>query len=229
MNEPIIIAIDGYSSCGKSTIAKALANRLNFAYVDTGAMYRAVSLYFLREKLNWEILSVKEIENTLDQIAITFVYNESKNSSETYLNGENVEDEIRGKKVSQAVSEVSQIKAIRSRMVGLQQSVDNRSGLIMDGRDIGTKVFPKAQLKLFMDADPKIRAQRRFNELKATGKEITLEEVEENLESRDYNDTNRKENPLRQAEDAIVLDNSNLDQEEQLIWVLKLLKEKGLI
>ena len=229
MNKPIIIAIDGYSSCGKSTIAKALANRLNFAYVDTGAMYRAVSLYFLREKLNWITLSLKDIENTLDQISITFVYNESKNCSETYLNGDNVEDEIRGKEVSQAVSEISQVKAIRSRMVGLQQNVENRSGLIMDGRDIGTKVFPQAQLKLFMNADPKIRAQRRFNELKTAGKDITLEEVEENLESRDYNDTNRKENPLRQAEDAIILDNSNLDQEEQLTWVLKLLKERDLI
>jgi len=229
MNKPIIIAIDGYSSCGKSTLAKALSNWLTFAYVDTGAMYRAVSLYFLRNKLDGKVLSIQEIENTLDQISITFEHSQIKNSSDTFLNGENVEDEIRGKAVSQAVSEVSQIKAIRSRMVQLQQSVENRSGLIMDGRDIGTKVFPQAQLKLFMTADPQIRAQRRYNEMRAAGKELTLEEVEENLKSRDYNDTNRKENPLRQAQDAIVLDNSHLDQEQQLEWVLKLLKKRKLI
>ncbi len=229
MNKPITIAIDGYSSCGKSTLAKALANRLNFAFVDTGAMYRAVCLYFLRSKLDWKKLSTSEIEAVLDKIAITFEYNSLKNSSDTFLNGENVEEEIRGKEVSQAVSELSQLKAIRSRMVGLQQKVENRSGLIMDGRDIGTKVFPNAELKLFMTADPAIRVQRRFNELKRSGKQVSLEEVSENLKSRDYNDTHREENPLRKAVDAIELDNSFLNQEEQLHLVLRILTEEGLI
>lgn len=229
MNKPITIAIDGYSSCGKSTLAKALANCLNFAFVDTGAMYRAVCLYFLRNKLDWKKLSTSEIEAVLDQISITFEYNSIKNSSDTFLNGENVEEEIRGKEVSQAVSELSQLKAIRSRMVGLQQKVENRSGLIMDGRDIGTKVFPNAELKLFMTADPAIRVQRRFNELKRSGKQVSLEEVAENLKSRDYNDTHREENPLRKAADAIEIDNSYLNQEEQLQLVLKILTEKGLI
>ena len=229
MNKPITIAIDGYSSCGKSTLAKALANRLNFAFVDTGAMYRAVCLYFLRSKLDWKKLSTSEIEAVLDKIAITFEYNSLKNSSDTFLNGENVEEEIRGKEVSQAVSELSQLKAIRSRMVGLQQKVENRSGLIMDGRDIGTKVFPNAELKLFMTADPAIRVQGRFNELKRSGKQVSLEEVAENLKSRDYNDTHREENPLRKAADAIEIDNSYLNQEEQLQLVLRILTEKGLI
>lgn len=229
MNKPITIAIDGYSSCGKSTLAKALANHLNFAFVDTGAMYRAVCLYFLRSKLDWKKLSTSEVEEVLDQIAITFEYNSIKNSSDTFLNGENVEEEIRGKEVSQAVSDLSQLKAIRSRMVGLQQKVENKSGLIMDGRDIGTKVFPNAELKLFMTADPAIRVQRRFNELKRSGKQVSLEEVAENLKSRDYNDTHREENPLRKAADAIELDNSYLNQEEQLQLVLRILMEKGLI
>ncbi len=229
MNKPITIAIDGYSSCGKSTLAKALANRLNFAFVDTGAMYRAVCLYFLRSKLDWKKLSTSEIEAVLDKIAITFEYNSLKNSSDTFLNGENVEEEIRGKEVSQSVSELSQLKAIRSRMVGLQQKVENRSGLIMDGRDIGTKVFPNAELKLFMTADPAIRVQRRFNELKRSGKQVSLEEVSENLKSRDYNDTHREENPLRKAVDSIELDNSFLNQEEQLHLVLRILTEEGLI
>lgn len=229
MNKTILIAIDGYSSCGKSTLAKALAKRLNFAFVDTGAMYRAVCLYFLRNNLDWKNSEEAEIEFTLDKISITFEYNSEIGKSDTFLNGENVEEEIRGKEVSQNVSELSQIKAIRSRMVSLQQKVENSSGLIMDGRDIGTKVFPNADLKLFMTADPQIRVQRRFSELTKAGKSITIEEVEENLKSRDYNDTHREENPLRKAPDAIDLDNSYLDQDEQLNLVLRILKEKELI
>ena len=229
MNKLILIAIDGYSSCGKSTLAKALAKRLNFAFVDTGAMYRAVCFYFLRNNLDWKSLEEAEIESTLDKISITFEYNSETSKSDTFLNGENVEEEIRGKEVSQNVSELSQIKAIRSRMVSLQQKVENSSGLIMDGRDIGTKVFPNADLKLFMTADPQIRVQRRFSELIKAGKSITIEEVEENLKSRDYNDTHREENPLRKAPDAIELDNSYSDQDEQLNLVLRILKEKELI
>tara|TARA_B110000503_G_scaffold122856_1_gene187899 strand:- start:643 stop:1332 length:690 start_codon:yes stop_codon:yes gene_type:complete len=228
MNQPIIIAIDGYSSCGKSTIAKALAKRLNYVFIDTGAMYRAVSLYILRNEIDWKGSSEQEVENILDKITITFRYNPDSQQSDTYLNGENVEEEIRGKAVSEVVSEISQLKAIRKRMVSLQQKAGIKKGLVMDGRDIGTQVFPDAELKIFMAADPKIRAQRRFKELMSKGKPLTIEEIESNLTSRDYNDTHRKENPLRIADDAIELDNSYLDQEEQLNWVLKILQEKNL-
>jgi len=226
MNQPIIIAIDGYSSCGKSTVAKALAKRLNYVFVDTGAMYRAVSLYILRNKIDWQNSSEKEIEKVLDDITITFEFNPDSEQSDTYLNGENVEEEIRGKAVSEVVSEISQIKSIRKRMVSLQQKAGAKKGLVMDGRDIGTQVFPNAELKIFMTADPKIRAQRRFNELKIKGKQSPIEEVEENLSTRDYNDTHRKENPLIKAPDAIELDNTYLNEEEQLNWVLKVLQEK---
>ena len=229
MNQPIIIAIDGYSSCGKSTIAKALAKRLNYVFVVTGAMYRAVCFYILRNEIDWQHSSEQEIENTLDNITITFEYNSDSQQSDTYLNGENVEEEIRGKAVSEVVSEISQIKSIRKRMVSLQQKVGVKKGLVMDGRDIGTQVFPNAELKIFMTADPKIRAQRRFSELKLKGKQLTIEEVEENLSTRDYNDTNRKENPLRKASDAIELDNTYLNQEEQLNWALRVLHEKNLV
>lgn len=223
--DPIIIAIDGYSSCGKSTIAKALAKRLGYVYMDTGAMYRAVSLYILRHNIPIENLAPKEIKEILDQIDIQFVWMEDKGISETFLNGENVENEIRGKEVSEKVSEVAQIKTIRERMIELQRKAGLHKGLVMDGRDIGTKVFPKAELKLFMTADPEIRAERRFSELSAKGEAITLEEVKENIRLRDYNDTNRKENPLVQAEDAVILDNSDLNQEEQLDFVLDLIKD----
>jgi len=223
--DPIIIAIDGYSSCGKSTIAKALAKRLGYVYMDTGAMYRAVSLYILRHNIPIEDLAPKEIKEILDQIDIQFVWIEDKGISETFLNGENVENEIRGKEVSEKVSEVAQIKTIRERMIELQRKAGLHKGLVMDGRDIGTKVFPDAELKIFMTADPDIRAERRFMELSAKGEEITLEEVEENIRLRDYNDTNRKENPLTQAEDAVILDNSKLDQEEQLLFVLDLIED----
>lgn len=226
MKKPIIIAIDGYSSCGKSTIAKALAKQLNYAYIDTGAMYRAVSLYILRNKIDWENLSQNEAEQMLDLIDISFQYNEENESSETYLNGENVEDEIRGKEVSNSVSRISQLKAIRKRMVGLQQKAGRNKGMVMDGRDIGTKVFPDAELKIFMTADPDVRAKRRFDELKAKGADLSLEEIKENIKHRDYNDTHREENPLKKAEDAIELDNSYLDQEEQLTWVTRVLEEK---
>lgn len=229
MIKPIIIAIDGYSSCGKSTLAKALAKQLNFSFVDTGAMYRAVTLYFLRNDVNWNVASEQELNSLLDKIHITFKFNKEKASSETFLNGECVEDEIRGKQVSNAVSEVAKLKTIRKRMVELQQRGGTEKALVLDGRDIGTKVFPNAELKLFMTADPEIRARRRFKELQLKGEELTLEEIKENLKKRDFNDSNREENPLRQAEDAIVLDNSNMNQEEQLDLVMSILKERGVI
>jgi len=227
MTQPIIIAIDGYSSCGKSTIAKALAKRLNYVFVDTGAMYRAVSLYILRNKIDWQNSSDQEMESILNKITITFQPNSGTQNSDTLLNGENIEEEIRGKEVSEVVSQISQLRAIRKRMVSLQQKAGLKKGLVMDGRDIGTKVFPNAELKLFMTADPKIRAQRRFNELSSKGNESSIEEIEENLKIRDDNDTHREEHPLKKASDAIELDNSYLDQEEQLNWVIRLLGEKN--
>ena len=224
--DPIIIAIDGYSSCGKSTLAKALAKRLGYIYMDTGAMYRAVSLYIIRHNIPINDLKPKEIKEVLNYIDIQFIWNEKEGQSETYLNGENVEQEIRGKEVSEKVSEVAQIKTIRERMVELQRKAGLHKGLVMDGRDIGTKVFPNAELKLFMTADPDIRAKRRFDELIAKGQDVSLDEVKNNIKLRDYNDTNRKENPLTKANDAVELDNSFLDQEEQLDFVLRILAER---
>jgi len=228
-NHQLVVAIDGYSSCGKSTLAKALAKRLNFAYIDTGAMYRAVSLYLLRNQIDWQNCSSEEINHHLDQISIEFRYNADFGFSETYLNGELVEDEIRGKEVSQAVSEVSQLKAIRTRMVALQREAGQKTSSVLDGRDIGTHVFPDADLKIFMTADPEVRANRRYQELLAKGKAIRREEVVENIKLRDKNDTGRKENPLQKADDAVLLDNSNMNQEEQLEYVLQLLRERKLI
>jgi len=224
--KPIIIAIDGYSSCGKSTLAKQLAVQLNYAYVDTGAMYRAVTLYFMRVNFDWNNSSEDELEKQLDAIDVRFKFNADKGISETFLNGENVEEEIRGKAVSNKVSAVSQIKAVRERMIRLQQKAGERKALVMDGRDIGTKVFPNAEAKIFMTAKPEIRAQRRFEELKAKGKSVSLEEVVENLKLRDHHDTVRRENPLIQAEDAFVIDNSDLDREAQFQIALDYVESK---
>lgn len=223
--KPIIIAIDGYSSCGKSTLAKALAKKLHYAYMDTGAMYRAVTLYILNNKIAVFELSESEINHLIDQINISFKSDENGNSV-TLLNGEVVEEEIRGKAVSDAVSEVAQIKAIRRRMVDLQQKAGAHKKIVMDGRDIGTKVFPNADFKIFMTADPKIRAQRRYDELKAKGQEVDFDEVFDNLKMRDKNDTERKENPLVKAEDAFVLDNSHLNQEEQLQLIVEEIEKR---
>lgn len=223
----IVIAIDGYSSCGKSTLAKTLAKQLSYAFIDTGAMYRAVTLYFMRKGVeDFSTLSDETILSYLDQITIDFRYNEEKEFSDTYLNDEYVEDEIRSKEVSNAVSSLSQLKAVRTKMVGLQQQLGKKKGVVMDGRDIGSVVFPDAELKLFMTADPTIRAERRFQELKAKGIKMTLEEVSQNLTDRDYNDTHRKEDPLVKAEDAIVIDNTNLSREEQLKIALELVNER---
>ena len=169
------------------------------------------------------LTSSKEIKEVLNQIDIQFQWIESKGISETFLNGENVEEEIRGKEVSERVSEIAQIKSIRERMIELQRKAGLHKGLVMDGRDIGTMVFPDAELKIFMTADPEIRAKRRYDELIGKGQDITMEEVKENIRLRDYNDSNRKENPLTQAEDAVVLDNSTLNQEDQLEFVIKLI------
>lgn len=225
-NSSIIIAIDGYSSCGKSTLAKSLAKKIGFSYVDTGAMYRAVCLYFINEKVAWSDCSDEELSEHISRIDITFKYHADLNSSPTYLNGVMVEDEIRGREVSSQVSEVSQLKVIRSYMARMQRQIGNSENVVMDGRDIGTNVFPEAQLKIFMTAQTEIRAKRRYDELLAKGHESSFEEVLENIKKRDYNDTHRLENPLIRAEDAIEIDNSFLDRDEQMSLVLSIVKEK---
>ena len=216
----ITIAIDGYSSTGKSTFAKNIAKRLGYIYVDTGAMYRAVTLYCIENGLIGTdgTPDAKEIIRRLPEIKISFAYNSQTGKSETMLNGVNVEADIRGIEVSRYVSPVSAIPEVREQMVELQREMGKHGGVVMDGRDIGTVVFPHAELKIFMTADPKIRAIRRFNELKKKGQSVSLQEVEENIAHRDYEDSHRATSPLRQAEDAIVLDNSNVSPDEQLVW-----------
>ncbi len=210
----IIIAIDGYSSCGKSTTAKAVAARLGYAYVDTGAMYRAVSLYFHDHFIT--LTNARDVAKALEAIHVTFEYNSKLGRNEIYLNGLCVEEEIRKMYISERVSEVSALVAVRRAMVAQQQRMGRHRGLVMDGRDIGTVVFPDAELKIFMTADPLVRAQRRQAELLEKGELIDLEAVLENLQHRDYLDTTRAEGPLRQADDAILLDNTHLSPEEQL-------------
>jgi len=220
MNPKIIIAIDGYSSCGKSTLAKELAQKLGYRYIDTGAMYRAVTYYFIKNGI--EIENHEAISNALDHIIIGFDYDKVTGRQITLLNGASVEKEIRGQAIFDKVSPVSTIKEVRHFLVAQQQKMGDEKGIIMDGRDIGTVVFPNAELKLFMTADDDIRAKRRYEELHASGVTITLEEVLENNKKRDYIDTHREESPLRQAEDAIVIDNSHLSREEQLEIALHL-------
>ncbi len=216
----ITIAIDGYSSTGKSSFAKAIAKRLGYIYVDTGAMYRAVTLYCIDNGLIGKdgFPDTEEIIRRLPEIKIAFAYNNEIGRSETMLNGVNVEADIRGIEVSQYVSAISAIPEVRVQMVALQQEMGKHGGIVMDGRDIGTVVFPNAEFKIFMTADPKVRARRRFKELEAKGENISLEEIEENIRHRDYEDSHRATSPLRQAEDAVVLDNSNMIPEEQLVW-----------
>ncbi len=220
----IIVAIDGYSGCGKSTTAKALSKALNYKYLDSGAMYRAVTLYFLRNHVS--ISDHGEIEKALSSIAISFQIDAQTNRCETYLNGLNVEDDIRSMEISKYVSEVSAIAAVRRAMVAQQRKLGEEKGVVMDGRDIGTVVFPKADLKIFMSADLKVRAARRQQELLDQGQIIDLAEIQKNLQTRDKKDTNRKESPLRKAEDAIELDTSELTFEEQLDKVLTLANDK---
>ena len=216
----ITIAIDGYSSTGKSSFAKSIAKRLGYINVDTGAMYRAVTLYCINNELIGEdgILETEEIIRKLPEIKITFAYNNEVGKSETMLNGVNVEADIRGIEVSQHVSAVSAIPKVREQMVALQQDMGQHGGIVMDGRDIGTVVFPNAELKIFMTAEPKVRAMRRFKELEMKGERVSLEEIENNIRHRDYKDSHRATSPLYQAADAIVLDNSNMTPDEQLVW-----------
>jgi cytidylate kinase len=216
----IVIAIDGYSSCGKSTTAKAVAARMGYGYIDTGAMYRAVSLYFIQERVS--LFNTREVTAALDKIHITFNHNNRTDKNETCLNGLNVEDEIRKMYISNIVSEVSAIPEVRWAMVAQQQKMGRRRGVVMDGRDIGTKVFPDAEVKVFMTADTYTRARRRQQELLAKGELINLEDIIKNLDKRDLIDTTRAESPLVQAPDAILLDTSHMTIEEQVDWVIEL-------
>lgn len=224
-DKELTIAIDGWSSCGKSTLARALAKELNYIYVDTGAMYRGATLHAMRNNLvSRNHVDINRIIASLADIKITFKNNEA-GKAELYLNGENVEKEIRTIEVSNSVSSVAKIKEVRLFLVKQQRIMGINGGVVMDGRDIGSIVFPLAELKIFMTADPDIRAQRRFDELTAKGDKITLEEVKENLILRDEMDSTREESPLTQVDDAIVLDSSNLTPDEQLVKALALVKK----
>ena len=222
----ITIAIDGYSSCGKSTLAKALAAQLGYAYVDSGAMYRCVTLYALRKGVIKDgRFMTEEIVKLLPDIHLSFVFNDHTKSSDTYLNGENVEKDIRHMVVSEQVSHVSTIHEVRVQMIAIQRKLGKNKGIVMDGRDIGSNVFPDAELKIFMTADSDIRTQRRFDELSSKGQHVSFAEVKTNLIHRDHEDTHRKENPLVKAKDAIELDNSELTREQQLEYVIKLIHD----
>ena len=218
-NQKIIIAIDGYSSCGKSTLAKAMAKNLEYVFIDTGAMYRAVALFFLRAGIDFD--NTLDIAAALNKITLQFKYNPATLQSDMYLNEENVEQEIREMRVSQKVSEVAALALVRDFAVAQQQAMGESKVIVMDVRDIGTVVFPKAELKIFVTASPDIRVQRRFLELSAKSPAITVEEISENLQHRDLIDTTREHSPLKQADDALVLDNSNMSREEQLTIALQ--------
>ena len=225
--KPIVIAIDGHSSTGKSTVAKRLAKQLEYKYVDTGAMYRAVTLFAMRN--NWiqegNVDEAKLIEN-LSAVEINFEYNPEAGTNDVILNDENVEKQIRAMEVSGNVSSVAKIDEVREKLVQIQKQLGEEKGIVMDGRDIGSVVFPEAELKIFMTASADIRALRRYNELKEKGEDINFEEVLKNVQHRDDIDSNRKNSPLIQSEDAIKIDNSNLSQEEQFEKILNLAKER---
>jgi CMP/dCMP kinase len=229
LNKQIVIAVDGHSSCGKSTFAKLIAEKLGYIYIDSGAMYRTVALYALQNNfiVNKQIHTEKLIAD-LTKIHISFKRN-TEGKIETYLNNENVEAQIRGVVISDLVSDVSKIKEVRAYLVKLQQKLGKAKAIVMDGRDIGTVVFLDADIKIFMTANAQVRAQRRFDELTAKGVEVSFEEIKKNVIDRDFNDMNRKESPLKQADDAIVLDNSYMTVNEQMKWFIDLLRERNLI
>ena len=221
--EKIIIAIDGFSSCGKSTMAKDLAHELGYIYVDTGAMYRCVALYALQHKLflkDGEI-NIPELEAAMPNINISFKLNKETGRPDTYLNNENVENKIRTMEVSSHVSSIAAIPFVREALVAQQQKMGKDKGIVMDGRDIGTVVFPNAELKIFVTASPEVRAQRRYDKLMEKGMEADYNEILENVKQRDYIDSHRDVSPLRKADDAIELDNSNISIEEQKQWLIK--------
>jgi cytidylate kinase len=224
MAKKIIITIDGWSSCGKSTLAKQLAKALGYIYVDSGAMYRAITLYFLRNHIDWTDISA--VKSALKEISLEFISNPKTEQSEIYLNGENVEYVIRDLVVAEKVSEVAAIKEVRSFAVAQQQKMGKGKGIVMDGRDIGTVVFPNAELKIFMTADNAVRVERRFKELYEKNPNVTLDEVKANLEMRDYIDSHRDVSPLRQADNAILLDNTKISESEQFQKALKWAQSK---
>ena len=221
----IIIAVDGYSSCGKSTLAKQLAKALEYRFIDSGAMYRAVTLYLINNQI--DIYNTNYVTETLKNIKIDFKINPDNHLQETYLNDENIEIELRiNSRIASIVSDVSAISEVRRFLVKQQQYMGNEKGIVMDGRDIGTVVFPNAELKIFVTADPKIRAQRRFDELKEKGQTTTFDEVLANLQKRDHIDSTRSDSPLLKADDAIELDNSKMTRDEQFEFAYRLAKEK---
>ena len=216
----IIIAVDGFSSCGKSTFAKAIARRLGYIFIDTGAMYRAVTPYALEHgAIRSGIVDEDAVVGLLDQITITFRFNPERGASDIYVNGDPAEGKIRTIEVSNCVSQVSAIPAVRRKLVAMQQEMGRRRGVVMDGRDIGTTVFPDAELKTFVTASPEIRAQRRYDELKAKGEEAGFDGILENVKQRDYIDQNREVSPLRKADDALLLDNSHMTISQQKEWL----------
>lgn len=224
--EKITIAIDGRSSCGKSTLAKALARRLGYIYIDSGAMYRGIALAAKRAGfVSKDNINKTAIIESLDKWKLHFETTKDSEQASLFLNNENVEQEIRSLEVAEVVSEVATIKEVRTHLVSLQRNLGKNGGVVMDGRDIGSVVFPKAELKIFVTADPKVRAQRRYDELKAKGQEVSLSEVHENLQKRDAIDTSRKESPLIQTEDAQVLNNTSLTPKEQLDLAVKMVKK----
>ena len=220
----IVIAFDGYSSCGKSTLAKQIAHFFEYTYIDSGAMYRAVTLFAMQNNLiKGTIINTNELKKNINNIEIKFVYNEKLKKQETFLNEQNVENKIRSIAVSDNVSYISELGFVRIKLVDLQQKMGKQKRIVMDGRDIGTVVFPNAEFKIFMTASSYVRAQRRYDELIAKGDNVTFKEVKANIEKRDYIDENRDISPLRKAEDAIVIDNSNLTREEQFEKVKNLI------
>lgn len=222
IKKKIIIAIDGFSSCGKSTFAKAIAARLGYIFIDTGAMYRAVTLFAQQHgAIRSGMIDEEAVCRLLSEMQIAFRFNPERGASDIYVNGDRVEGLIRSIEVSNSVSAVSAIPEVRHKLVAMQQEMGRRKGVVMDGRDIGTTVFPGAELKIFMKADPMVRAQRRYDELTAKGDAVSLEEIERNVRERDAADMSRAVSPLRQAEDALVLDNSRMTVDEQMDWFLK--------
>ena len=230
LTKDIIIAIDGYSSCGKSTFAKSIAEELDYLYIDSGAMYRAVTLAAIEEKIiHNNLVNESALPQFLERLVIEFRFDKEKEIYQTFLNDKNVENEIReNAKVAGNVSIISSYKPVRGKMVKLQRKIGENGRIVMDGRDIGTVVFPNAHIKIFMTADPRIRAQRRFDELVEKGIEVDFNEIFENIVERDRMDETRKESPLSKADDAIILDNSYMTPTKQIEWFIELLVEKGL-
>ncbi|MBP3317919.1 MAG: (d)CMP kinase [Alistipes sp.] len=221
-SKKIIVAVDGYSSCGKSTFAKAIAARLGYIFIDTGAMYRAVTLYAIEQGAIVDgVVDEAAVVALLPKIDIGFKFNSERGASDIYVNGECVESKIRSIEVSNCVSKVSSIAQVRSKLVAMQQAMGRERGVVMDGRDIGTVVFPDAEMKIFMTADAKVRAERRYAELTAKGDKVTMQEILENVISRDRADENRAISPLRRADDAELLDNSHMSVEEQMAWFME--------